>query len=940
MKLALQIRFLLALAPLALQAQSVAHVDVASPQTRLIVGEQVQLTAVARDANGRVLRAARFSWGSDNEDIVQVDSRGRVTAVGLGVTAIDADMDGVNAFVIFAVLPLRLAVTPHKAELAVGETLQFRAVAYDIKEAPIPNVAFEWRLTGAHGFETNVAWITPGGLLTATALGPVTVRAVIRYDHFVNQFEGLASVEIKLKKEFQLTRLLSTGDVRHSFQLRPSYVWNGLAANDQGQLAFVGSLDGLATGLLLYENGRFDLLAGAGEPMPVAGSVVSRFGSTAMNNRGQVLSVFQGDWGGGGLLLANREQSLPVMLEGESVFSMLDLHDFVITPHSLNDSGRILFRTRFRLRDSDEGATALFRLAGGFPEVVWSFDRPLEGLEGPSDTHAFGIDGMGTSYFLAHDGSRSGLYRARRFSRLEKIIATGDEFAGGTVDNLGQGELAVAEDGDVAFAVYLQSGDQYLVWVSAGEMETVPGSGLGRIFSVSNAAGVLFEENGERGQGLYVWNHDTVTPVLLPGRLAPNEEPVRQIDGAAMSSQGRVFAQVRTTNNDLVVLEPGGPTPVLFQAGDRVNVTSNLSLHSRSLVSGSGSGPPTVLLGSPGSLFELGSQGPIPKLVLGDRLPDGAGFGGAWDVAEDSLGNLYLLSESGLLRLSAGRVETVLPRGLADDDGVELYLNRFEVNDSGAVVFSAGTGEVHEALYLWRNERLKFLAALTQRPQWETRSPAGGTFLSLREFSIDALGRVMAFFYVLDGPAGYFLYDNGQWQPSALMEQSRIGGVTVAQVFGLQAIGDSFYSGFSSGQCCNSEIIAEYRDAWSPLITSVNALPRGELPEVGVGGMFDVNRRGDMVFDLFSRQSQALVLRTAEGTRIVHITGEETDDGDLLWDYRGVDLRDDGRLYFTALDVNDRVSVYEAKALSAPPIPPSQPRTRPRIPTRSRTQAR
>ena len=408
MKLALQIRFLLALAPLALQAQSVAHVDVASPQARLIVGEQVQLTAVARDENGRMMRAARFFWGSDNEDIVQVDSRGRVTAVGLGIAAIYADMEGVHGHVIFQVLPLRLAVTPDKAELAVGETLQFRAVAYDIKEAPIPNVGFEWRLTGAHGFETNVAWITPDGLLTATALGPVSVHAVMHYGYGfeLDQFEGLASVEIKLQKEFRLTRLLSTGDVRHSFQLRPSYVWNGLAANDQGQLAFVGSLDGLATGLLLYESGRFDLLAGAGEPMPVGGSVVSRFGSTAMNNRGQVLSVFQGDWGGGGLLLANREQSLPVMLEGESVFSMLDLHDFVITPHSLNDSGWILFRARFRLRDSDEGATALFRLAGGFPEVVWSFDRPLEGLEGPADTHVFGIDGMGTSYFLAHDGSR------------------------------------------------------------------------------------------------------------------------------------------------------------------------------------------------------------------------------------------------------------------------------------------------------------------------------------------------------------------------------------------------------------------------------------------------------------------------------------------------------------------------------------------------------
>ena len=719
----------------------------------------------------------------------------------------------------------------------------------------------------------------------------------------MNQFEGLASVEIKLQKEFRLARLVSSGDVRHSFQLRPSYVWNGLAANDQGQLAFVGSLDGLTAGLLLYENGRFDLLAGAGEPTPAGGSVVTRFGSAAVNNRGQVLGVFQGDWGhSGGLLLASRDQSLPVMLEGESVFSMLELHDFIITPHSLNDSGRILFRARFRLRDSDEGAAALFRLSEGFPEVVWSFDRPLEGLEGPADTHAFGIDGMGTTYFLAHDGSGSGLYRARRFSVPERIIATGDEFAGGTVDSLGQGELAVAEDGDVAFAVYLQNGDQYLVWMSAGQMETVPGSGLGRIFSVSNAAGILFEENGERGQGLFRWDRNTVTPVLLRGRLAPNEEPIRQIDGAAMTSQGRIFAQVRTTNNDLVVLEPGGPTPVLFQAGHRVNVTSNLSLHSRSLVSGSGSGPPTVLLGSPGSVFELGSQGPISKLVLGDRLPDGAGFGGAEDVAEDSLGNLYLLSESGLLRLTAGRVETVLPRGFADDDGVGLYLNRFEVNDSGAVVFLAGTGRGHEALYLWRNERLKFLAALTQAPEWETRSPAGGAFLNVGEFSIDALGRVMVYFDVRDGPAGYFLYDNGQWQPIALMEQSRIGGVTVAQVFGLlQAIGDSFYSGFSSGQCCNSEFIAEYRDAWSPLITSVNALPRGELPEVGVGGMFDVNRRGDTAFVAHSAKGEALVVRLGEDTRIVHITGDETDDGDLLLTYRGVDLRDDGRLYFTAL---------------------------------------
>ena len=295
-----------------------------------------------------------------------------------------------------------------------------------------------------------------------------------------------------------------------------------------------------------------------------------------------------------------------------------------------------------------------------------------------------------------------------------------------------------------------------------------------------------------------------------------------------------------------------------------------------------------------------------------------------------------MLSEGGLLRLTSGRVETVLPRGLQTDDGLGLYLNEFEVNDSGVVVFSAGADRGGQSLYLWRRGRLDQLATDAQTLEEETSSPAGGTFLSWREFSVDALSRVMAYFDVRDGPSGYFLYEDGRWQPTALVGE-RIGGVTVSGGSSLRAIDDKFYTVIFSAQCCNQALLAEYRqNAWTPLITSENALPRGELAEAGLAGLFDVNHRGEIAFVVGSPLGEALVLRSPDGARIVHITGQETEAGDILLNYRGVDLRDDGRLYFTAVNVNGQVSVYEAESLSAPPVPTA----RRRIPSRSRARGR
>ena len=352
------------------QAQGqVARVYISAPTLSRISGEQIQLTAVARDGNGRVVLGARFNWNSHDPGVLQVDSQGRVTGLRMGHSYIDAETQGVYSTITLQVLPRRIEVTPSHIELFPGQQQQFTATPYDIDQNPIPDVTFEWRL------ETDGARITPEGLLTARTLGAFTVRAVFYYHHGIgaNMVEGYARVEVTYPKEFQLTRLISSGDVRHSFQLRPPYQHQpgALTVNDAGQVAFLGSLDGLAGGLLLYENGRFDMLLAGGTPLlgrGIHGEMVDFIQGPAINNRGEVLVA------AGNLTLASPSGSTVVMIRGESLGPFSNLENFGIGRDSLNDRGEILFQAGFQRGRSMEYATGLFAprgLASG-RLVVWA----------------------------------------------------------------------------------------------------------------------------------------------------------------------------------------------------------------------------------------------------------------------------------------------------------------------------------------------------------------------------------------------------------------------------------------------------------------------------------------------------------------------------------------------------------------------------------------
>ena len=77
-------------------AQEVSAVAVSPAANTLAVGDMLQLTAEAADANGNRVGDAAFSWESGDADVATVDADGLVTAVGNGTATITATAGGVS----------------------------------------------------------------------------------------------------------------------------------------------------------------------------------------------------------------------------------------------------------------------------------------------------------------------------------------------------------------------------------------------------------------------------------------------------------------------------------------------------------------------------------------------------------------------------------------------------------------------------------------------------------------------------------------------------------------------------------------------------------------------------------------------------------------------------------------------------------------------------
>lgn len=94
---------------------TVAVVTVSAPTTQIRVGDTVQLTATALDANGNVLENRSFTWSSGIGTVASVSPNGLVTGLVKGQSEIRATSEGVTGTLVITV-----AVAPRPNQVTVG----------------------------------------------------------------------------------------------------------------------------------------------------------------------------------------------------------------------------------------------------------------------------------------------------------------------------------------------------------------------------------------------------------------------------------------------------------------------------------------------------------------------------------------------------------------------------------------------------------------------------------------------------------------------------------------------------------------------------------------------------------------------------------------------------------------------------------------------------
>jgi uncharacterized protein YjdB len=161
-------------------APAVASVTVTPSTATVGAGSTVQLSAVAKDANGIVIPGLTVVWSTSNSAVATVDNTGLVTGVSSGsaqITATVGNVFGVSDISVPAAsTTANVQVSPATASLLVGQQVALTATPLDATGAPVPNPSITWSVS-VSGKATLSA--TTGASINATAVdsGVVTVTA-------------------------------------------------------------------------------------------------------------------------------------------------------------------------------------------------------------------------------------------------------------------------------------------------------------------------------------------------------------------------------------------------------------------------------------------------------------------------------------------------------------------------------------------------------------------------------------------------------------------------------------------------------------------------------------------------------------------------------------------------------------------------------------------
>lgn len=153
----------------------VSSVVVTPGATTILVGQTVQLTAVARDSVGGALMGREVTWTSSDVSRATVSGTGLATTLTVGAVRIEGTSEGKTGTAVISVLPVpvaSVAIVAAAPLIRVGQAIQLSAAARDSVGGALVGRPIAWSSSDA-----TIASVSASGVLTGLRAGAVTITA-------------------------------------------------------------------------------------------------------------------------------------------------------------------------------------------------------------------------------------------------------------------------------------------------------------------------------------------------------------------------------------------------------------------------------------------------------------------------------------------------------------------------------------------------------------------------------------------------------------------------------------------------------------------------------------------------------------------------------------------------------------------------------------------
>jgi hypothetical protein len=909
-------------------AQTPSMVEVLADKSQIVVGETLQARAIVRDASGNALPNAAVTW-SVNNAAASISSTGLVSTKGLATIRITARSGSASGEAAFQTIPLRIEVLPRGMDIVVGTAMKFSAYAYDMNGNPIPNVTYAWSVTNQRQGGSSLATIDSSGTFTAKGEGGVWVWATYNYNE---NFSGLqtrwvaySAVNVNAPRTYEVKKLFSTlGQTRTSWKLRPKQTM--IYSTDDGGLYFNASLSGLANALVGWNGGRLSVVSGGGVPRFGRGSTALEFRTHSITRDGQVLSYEDTNINGAEINLGNVTDGVQPFLNNNVPLGATEATSgMYINRNSLTSSGYKIVRANFRYPAETVSYVGLFRGRTGVNEMlIGTKDTLPEFSTAFTIDTDFGIAGDGTAFYSLTSGSNRIFYRHDGNGR-QRLIGVGDPVQGSKIRSfLGGRTYAPAtwfdEDGTTIVGVTLEDNSQwYLQFAPDGTMTSLRLNSQIGILYRHPSQGTLIYANpyNNQGNGAYLWQGGSLKQVMLFSKKQFGQT-IQEIESGTIDNLGNITLMLRGDGTALMVARMDAEPYILVSEGDDVNVELPVNLFT--LIGGARTGPPHAQAGgNSGSIARFNNGDWEATLGIGARLFGttmwfGGSYGSTYNMRKSPNGDIYAITGAGIARIKPDTSpELLVPFPLRLENNLTVNSpGQLDVNSNGDILFSSSTSGGDNRFFIWKGGQAAQI--LVHSTSAATASTIDGRIASsFDSFAIDDAGRVIAQLRFRNVTVPVIcVWDGKSWTTAALPNSTKVGKRAITSSANIvRAAGNHLLATLTADTGTN--ILVEWNGSSWDLLVDIDAImPNGQ--NANSISALDVNTRGDALFQ-FSNGVNSLVVRRNGQLNQVQNLFKPTSEGDWLIRINAMDLRDDGTVYFLAVNQEDDVVLYQAAPL-------------------------